>query len=70
MSENGFLDQLPELQQQLQQRGQACFDHQFYFQASHNDLGHLATTRHAAAWAFSHFITNGLREGRPYRFIC
>eukprot|EP00884_Botryococcus_braunii_P008291 jgi/Botrbrau1/17463/Bobra.0054s0050.1 len=70
ISSNAFVQRLPELQKRLGERGEDCFDHDFYFQASHNDLGLLAARPDAAHWAFTHFIRNGLREGRPYRFLC
>ena len=59
----------PAILADANRRGQACFDHEFYVASSY-DLAALRGQPGLANIAWTHFLNDGILEGRPHRFVC
>ncbi len=61
---------VPKLLADAQAHGPTCFDREFYVHANPHDLSWILDQPQPQVVAWNHFITNGVYEGRPFRFTC
>lgn len=61
---------VPKLMADAQTHGPTCFDREFYVHANPHDLNWILDQPQPQVVAWNHFVTNGIYEGRPFRFTC
>lgn len=62
---NAFGLAAPAILEELEAKGNACFDAAFYLASEPFEFGGFGPDQ-----AWEHFVNYGFREGRPYRFVC
>ena len=70
MNQNEWQQKAPAFVEEAKRRGSGCFDVEFYVNANKFDLWWILTNPDPATAGFSHYLTNGINEGRPVRFTC
>ena len=62
--------ELPRLEAEALRQGLGCFDWEFYITSNHADLAFFRNEPNPASVAWDHYISAGMKEGRPARFKC
>lgn len=68
---NRWLNEISRKERLLaENRGQACFDWEFFLESNAMHLGFMLDEDDAEDLAWEYFIEHGIYEGRPYRWQC